>query len=1208
MIGETISKYRIVEKIGEGGMGVVYKAEDVRLGRDVALKLLAPELARDAPARARFLQEARAVSGFEHPNICVIHEVDETADGRMFIAMTFYAGETLHEKIARGPLPLGEALDVAAQIAQGLARAHEQQIVHRDVKPTNILVPDRGPVKILDFGIAKLQGGTRLTQEGRILGTACYMSPEQVLGDAVDHRTDLWSLGVVLYEMLTGWLPFPGENPQAVLYLILNTPPRLDDLRFRVPPPLVEVVRRCLEKTPERRYASAGELAAELGRVRNLLLSPSTVGALPGSGWFEKGDVYDSAPPTALEMRPLIERRIPFVGREEELARLEDLLRQARRGGGRVVFIAGEPGIGKTALATELARRAYAMDPELVPVSGKCNAQTGIGDPFLPFREILAQLTADPDGRADEPVSFPRGESTIRACIQALLNHGPDLVGTLIPVQALAARLSSLTADDAGLPALSQKLLERREPAPVPLQQGDLFDQYTRVLQSLSRERPLLLLLEDLHWADTGSISLLFHLGRRLAGSRILILGTYRPAEVAALGSGPERHPLASVLNEWRRELPDLEVDLDAADGQRFLEALFALEPNRLGSGFRAALFRQTRGHPLFTIELLRGLRDRGILAQDSKGQWDQRTDFSWQDLPARVEAVVAERLGRLPEDLYRLLAAASVEGEDFTAEALARLLGKSEREIVQILGAELDRKHRLVTAVGVHRVVERRLSRYRFVHIVFQKYLYSRLDEAERSYLHEEVGGILESLYGDRVEEIAVVLARHFAEAGAVRKAVEYFGRAGQAASRVSAHYEAAAHYEEAVKLLESWPPGRERDRTELDLLTALASVLNTTRGYASTEVERVCNRALELSLELGGGEAFGWALHAVWARMIVAGPMEKALDLGLQLVRLGESQEDKAILIQGHFATGSTLNFMGRFEESRRHSELGLELWRLHGSPASRVFAGQDVGVMVQSTLCWTLWLLGYPEQALAYRNQAMALAREIGHPWSLSMAFHFSIWLHQYLRDAPQVEKETRELTNASGGQGDYLAILATILRGWALAALAARQALSPEERQAEVESAVAMMREAYDANAATGARLSQPYYLLVFIEACLLHNRCEEAREALERALAVIEVTGERLWEAALQSLRGDLARRSEGDGEAEVWYRRALDTSRRQGARSLELRAAMGLARLWADHGRREDGRELLAEVYGRFDEGFGTADLTAARELLAELA
>jgi len=1200
MIGQTISKYRVIEQIGQGGMGVVYKAEDLRLRRHVAIKLIAPELTRDPLARSRFLQEAQTISSFEHPNICVVHEIDETADGRMFMAMTYYAGETLKQKIARGPLPLDRALDIAAQVAEGLARAHEQGIVHRDVKPANILVPDRGPVKILDFGIAKLLGAEQLTKEGRTLGTVFYMSPEQVLGDAVDHRTDLWSLGVVLYEMLTGGLPFPAEHPQATIYGILNTPPRIRELSATAPPPVVELVRRCLAKTPSGRPADAEALAAELARLRS---SPSTQSGGDALASLPALDFTDTIlePPTIPELALQVFRPVPFVGREKELGRLEDLMRAAVGGEGRVVFVSGEPGIGKTALVAELVRRASAAHPTLIPVGGKCNAQTGIGDPYLPFREILSALTtgAEPDwtGAAGP---FAHGEETFQACFRALLEAGPDLIGTFVRGQALLSRATSLAAaDTAGLSRL-RALLERREAAPGP-QQSDLFEQSTRLLQSLSRERPLLILLEDLHWADAGSISLLFHLSRRLRGSRILVVGTYRPAEVA-LGSGTERHPLAPVLNELRRELPDLEVDLNAADGWQFLDALFALEPNLLDTGFREALFRQTLGHPLFTLELLVGLREKGILARDSKGVWDQKASFAWEDLPARVEAVVAERLGRLPEDLYRILAAASVEGEDFTAEALARLQGVGEREMVQILSGELERRYLLVSAVGVQRIGGRRLSRYRFSHIVFQKYLYGRMAEAERSYLHEELGGILEDLYGDRAGEIAPVLARHFAEAGATARAVEHYGRAGHAASRLSAHGEAIAHYEEALRLLRGLPADRERDRAELDVLTALAPALNTTQGYASPAVERVCDRALELARELGGGREFGWVLHGIWSHAFVSGAFEKALDLASRLVQFGEAQDDPALRMQGHYTLGVVSQYRGDFEASREHGERCWELVREHGSAASIQFSGQDVGVMVQNSLSWTCWVLGYPEQALAWRDGALARAREISHPWSLSMALFYSTWLRQFLGDPERAEAETRELIAASAGQGDYLAILGRMVQGWALAMLADDTASLDE-----VERAVTTMRETYELNAATGARISQAFYLLLRIDACLLHSRFEEAREALEQAFAIAGSTGEGFWEPELHRQRGNLAVRT-GEEGAEEHYQQALAISRRQRARSHELRAATDLARLRAaGQGRREEARDLLAAVYDGFTEGFATTDLEAARALLADL-
>jgi tetratricopeptide (TPR) repeat protein len=524
---------------------------------------------------------------------------------------------------------------------------------------------------------------------------------------------------------------------------------------------------------------------------------------------------------------------------------------------------------------------------------------------------------------------------------------------------------------------------------------------------------------------------------------------------------------------------------------------------------------------------------------------------------------------------------------------------------MVQILSGELERRHLLVSAVGVQRLGGRRLSRYRFSHIVFQKYLYGRMAEAERSYLHEELGGILEDLYGDRAGEIAPVLARHFAEAGATARAVEHFGRAGHAASRLSAHVEAIVHYEAALRLLRGLPADGERDRAELDILTALAPALNTTQGYASPAVEGVCDRALELARGLGGGREFGWVLHGIWAHAFVSGAFEKALDLASRLVQFGEAQDDPALLMQGHYSLGIVSQYRGEFEASRRHGERCWALVQAHGSAASIQFAGQDVGVMVQNSLAWTCWVLGDPEQALAWWEGAMARAREIAHPWSLSMTLFYSTWLRQFLGDPERVEQEVRELVAASAGQGDYLAILGRMVQGWALAVLAAGTA-DPEKRRDEVERAVATMRETYDLNAATGARISQAYYLLLRTDACLLHDRFEEAREALEKAFAIAGSTGEGFWEPELHRQRGNLALRT-GEENAEEHYQQALAISRRQRARSHELRAATDLARLWNGQGRREEARDLLAAVYDGFTEGFETAGLKAARALLADL-
>jgi len=269
MIGKTISHYKILAQLGQGGMGVVYKAEDTRLKRPVALKFLSQDLTRDPDAKARFIHEARAASALDHPNIGAIYEIDETPDGQIFIAMAFYDGLTLREKIAAENLQITDCLDLAVQIAQGLAQAHKNRIVHRDIKPANIMITEDGLVKIVDFGLAKLGGGTKLTQVGMTMGTPVYMSPEQIRGVDVDHRTDIWAFGVVLYEMLNGQLPFRGETQQAVFYAVLNLePPPVSQLKFTVPTELEQVVYRALQKKLENRHASMQAVVDELRRIQ----------------------------------------------------------------------------------------------------------------------------------------------------------------------------------------------------------------------------------------------------------------------------------------------------------------------------------------------------------------------------------------------------------------------------------------------------------------------------------------------------------------------------------------------------------------------------------------------------------------------------------------------------------------------------------------------------------------------------------------------------------------------------------------------------------------------------------------------------------------------------------------------------------------------------------------------------------------------------
>jgi len=269
LIGRTVSHYKILEKLGEGGMGVVYKAQDTKLDRLVALKFLPKQFSINEEEKKRFIHEAKAAAALDHNNICAVYEIDETKEGQMFIVMAYYEGETLKDKIKKGPLKLDEAFDIAIQVTEGLHEAHENKIVHRDIKSANIIITDKGITKILDFGLAKLKGQTKLTKEGTTLGTVAYMSPEQVSGEKVDHRSDIWSLGVLLYEMISGQLPFKGEYEQAIMYAIMNeTPEQVTGLRTGVSMELEKIINKMLTKDPQERYQGTADLLVDLRKIR----------------------------------------------------------------------------------------------------------------------------------------------------------------------------------------------------------------------------------------------------------------------------------------------------------------------------------------------------------------------------------------------------------------------------------------------------------------------------------------------------------------------------------------------------------------------------------------------------------------------------------------------------------------------------------------------------------------------------------------------------------------------------------------------------------------------------------------------------------------------------------------------------------------------------------------------------------------------------
>jgi ABC-type oligopeptide transport system substrate-binding subunit/class 3 adenylate cyclase len=506
-----------------------------------------------------------------------------------------------------------------------------------------------------------------------------------------------------------------------------------------------------------------------------------------------------------------------FVGRERELDRLEVFLSEALAGNGSIAFITGDPGRGKTAIMQHFTRQIITVHPDLLVVSGVCRAYTGVGDPYLPFREVMEMLTGDLETQWDKGTILRehavRLWEAIPKVIQALLEHGPKLIDVFVNGRNLLARANT-ALEDGRIWIERLSILCDAERIPTDdLKQSNFFEQYENVLEEISNEHPLVLMLDDLQWSDNASISLLFHLSRQLSGKRILILGAFRPEEVA-LGRGGDAHPLEKVLAESKRLYGDVCIDLsETSQGEdwNFIETYLDSEPNQVSEDFRRALYKHTGGHPLFTVELLRNMQEQGALVQDNQGRWIEGPSLNWTVLPARVEGVIEERIGRLKETLQEILRIASVEGENFTAQVVARVQKVDELQLFSKLNRELEKRYRLVFSQGEAKVGEQILSQYAFSHALFQQFMYNGLSSGERRLMHGQVAQILEELYEGVTNTIAVQLAHHYTQAEQFDKAIHYLLIAGDQARIMAAYDETVDLYKRALEIM------KERGEYEL-------------------------------------------------------------------------------------------------------------------------------------------------------------------------------------------------------------------------------------------------------------------------------------------------------------------------------------------------------------------------------------------------------
>jgi len=910
----------------------------------------------------------------------------------------------------------------------------------------------------------------------------------------------------------------------------------------------------------------------------------------------------------------------PVVARERQLSRLDGALAAALASAGGVVFITGEAGSGKTALLGEFARRAMQAHAGLLVVSGACDAATGVSDPYLPFREILQLLTGDIEpkraGAGLTPEHARRLWAAIPDAMQAFVAQGPDLIDTLVPGASLELRAQAFAGQahrsdwQTRLARLVQSAASHRSDARQALQLADIFTQVTRVLQTLARQHPLVLVVDDLQWADAGSISLLFHLGRRLAASPILVAAAYRPDALLA-PSERERHPLTLVIQELQRISGWDLIDLDACEGRSFVDALLDSEPNRLDVAFREELVRRTEGHPLFTVELLRGMEERGELVHDAQGRWTEGPALHWERLPTRVEAAIGERIGRLPDRCRAMLLAASVEGEEFTAEAVAHAMNVNEPAVIQCLSNDLGERQRLVSAVSIRRLGARKISRYRFRHNLFQRYLYDHMDPVRRAHLHEAMGMALESLLGETPQERqeqASRLAWHFEMAGLADRAAAYHLQAGRKAAQLAAHEDAINHFTRGLALLEPLPDSVERAKQKLDLQLAVISPLSLARGFWASERVDALDRAYLLSQQavLRDSPERATALAAVAYFSLWSAEPAHTLELGEQLLSLAEQNQDPDQLLLAHCFIGGARWLQADTMAAREHLDRALACYVRSSQHPLHVLFGFHAGVMSMIWHCAVLWLLGYPDQAVQRLQEALGEAHVEEDPVTLAYA-HSAAGLYLFLigRDAAAAQQQIEALRTLRRA-GPVFESLAELLAG--------RETI---EHKPDVASLQRIRRGISDVQG-MGAAISHAAQLALLAQGCIRTGQTEAGLEALDEAMAWMDQTGVYVFEAEAHRLRGDLLLAGQPLRQdtilcAEACFRNAIAIARRQQMLWWELRASASLYRLIrescaANDPRRSEPRQMLAEVYGRFSEGFDTLDLREARALLEELA
>jgi predicted ATPase len=868
--------------------------------------------------------------------------------------------------------------------------------------------------------------------------------------------------------------------------------------------------------------------------------------------------------PRELEFHPADSGSRPTVGRQQEWAALRTGFEEAAAGRGLVLCVTGEPGLGKTTLVESFLEELAAGGRPCGLARGQCSERLAGTEAYLPFLEALDSLL--------------RGEGGASAA-QAMKLLAPTWYVQLAP----------LAADD---PSLARVLAEAKEAS-----QERRKRELGVFLYEVSRQRPVVLFLDDVHWADPSSVDLLAYLGSKCAGLPMLLVLTYRPSDLLR-----SKHPFGPVklVLQGRGVCREIALPfLSRDDFDRYLELAFA--GHQFPAELAAVLHARTEGNPLFMVDLLRYLRDRGVIVQD-RGRWALARALPdlQRELPESVRGMIQRKVDHLNEADRQLLMAASVQGPEFDSAVVARVLGREAADVEERLDA-LERVHVMVRLVREQTFPDRTLTlRYGFVHVLYQNALYAALQPTRRAAWSAAAAGALLGHYGEKSAGLAAELAMLFEAARDPERAADHYRVAAENAARIFAHQETLALARRGLALLQTLPDTPERARRELPLQVTLGMQIQVAQGYAVPEAERAYARARALCEQVPEAPPLFPVLRGLWAFHLVRSELGKARELAGRLFSLAQEAQDPAQVLQGRQALAVTSFFLGEPAATREHMEHGVALYDPKQHSGQTYIYGQDPGVICLAFGAVALWLLGYPDRAAERSREAVALGEELGQPGTLALALHFAAMLQQYRRDGPAVQKSGEAATALSTEHGFSLWLAGSlVMGGWGLA------------EQGQTSGGIAQLRRGLTDWVATGSETYQTYFLALLAEALGKEGRCEEGLGVLAEALALMHGTGEVFHGAELHRLWGEFLLRQEpaeaACGEAESCFHRALDTAQRQQARSLELRAAMSLTRLYRKQGRRAEARPMLAACYDWFTEGFDTPDLREAKALLDRL-